>query len=73
VQVLHPTQKSELPPFWSGKSWGIKMHGCLLGNLKLHGRRTELKKYTNWFNIIGDSHNDRRVERLYLTFVFKGK
>jgi hypothetical protein len=27
VQVLHPLQKFECPPFWNGGSYGIKKYG----------------------------------------------
>jgi hypothetical protein len=27
VQVLHPPQKFELPPFWNGRWYGIKKYG----------------------------------------------
>jgi hypothetical protein len=32
VQVLHPPQKSERPPFWNGYSYGIKNYGVEVTN-----------------------------------------
>jgi hypothetical protein len=70
VQVLHPIQKLECPPFWNGLGYGIIKYGIKVIFLELHDQPTEINKSPLIFSKIigggGNTQRDRMVISLAL-------
>jgi hypothetical protein len=75
VQVLHPSQKFERPPFWNGWRYGIKEYGV---EVTFNGM-TSLLNFIKIYQLVQKllwGHTDRRTDRqtgdlISLTFLFK--
>jgi hypothetical protein len=61
VQVLHPPQKFESPPFWNGWSYGIKKHGIEVTFNGVTSLLNFMKIYELVQTLLGGT--DRRTDR----------
>jgi hypothetical protein len=75
VQVLHPPQKFECPPFWNGSKYGIKKYGVEV----IFNGMTSLLNFMKIYQLVQmllGGYTDRRTDRqtgdlISLTFLFK--
>jgi hypothetical protein len=69
VQVLHPHQKFERPPFWNGWRYGIKKYGVEV-HFQWHDLPTEFHKNLPIGSkvIWGDTQTDGQTDRLVISW-----
>jgi hypothetical protein len=65
MQVLHPPQKFERPPFWNSWRYGIKKYGV---EVTFNGMTSILNfiKSTNWFKSYLGGHTDDFISLTFL-------
>jgi hypothetical protein len=61
MQVLHPSQKFERPPFWNGSRYGIKEYGVEVIFNGMTSLLNFIKIYQLVQKLLGGGHTDRQV------------
>jgi hypothetical protein len=62
VQVLHPPQKCERPPFWNGWMYGINKYGAEVTFNGMTSRLNFIKIYQLVQKLLGGTHTDRQTD-----------